>query len=119
VQVELVGGAGTGGAGGGGAASPGTAGGASTGRGGTGTGGTVTAVLPRRAKEVLVLELRALTKKALAVARASKPVLRSRSSIQNGSRPKALYRPCPSSVTFPNGRSECLGCPTACGFHFK
>jgi hypothetical protein len=49
-----------------------------------------TAVLPRRAKEVRVLELRALTKEGLAVARASKPVLRSRSSIQNGSRPKAL-----------------------------
>jgi hypothetical protein len=32
--------------------------------------------------------------------------------------PKGTYRPCPSSVAFPNGRSACLGCPTPCRFHF-
>jgi hypothetical protein len=31
---------------------------------------------------------------------------------------KTPYRPCPSSVTIPNGRSACLGCPTPCRFHF-
>jgi hypothetical protein len=31
---------------------------------------------------------------------------------------KGAYRPCPSSVTFPNGRSACLGCPVPCRFHF-
>jgi hypothetical protein len=28
------------------------------------------------------------------------------------------YRPCPSSVTLSDGRTVCLGCPSACGFHF-
>ena len=31
---------------------------------------------------------------------------------------KGAYKPCPSSVTFSNGRNACLGCPTSCGFHF-
>ena len=32
--------------------------------------------------------------------------------------PKGVYRPCPASVAFPDGRSACLGCPTRCRFHF-
>jgi hypothetical protein len=31
---------------------------------------------------------------------------------------KGVYRPCPASVAFANGRSACLGCPTHCRFHF-
>jgi hypothetical protein len=34
-------------------------------------------------------------------------------------KPKPVpYRPCPASVTFANGQNACLGCPTACRFHF-
>jgi hypothetical protein len=28
------------------------------------------------------------------------------------------YMPCPTSVTLPDGRSVCLGCPTECPTHF-
>jgi hypothetical protein len=28
------------------------------------------------------------------------------------------YKPCPSSVVFPNGGPACLGCPTPCRWHF-
>jgi hypothetical protein len=31
---------------------------------------------------------------------------------------RRIYRPCPASVGFPNGRNACLGCPTACRFHY-
>lgn len=31
---------------------------------------------------------------------------------------KGIYRPCPASVTFQNGRNACLGCPRECGWHF-
>jgi hypothetical protein len=31
---------------------------------------------------------------------------------------RRIYRPCPASVTFPNGRNACLGCPTPCRWHF-
>jgi hypothetical protein len=31
---------------------------------------------------------------------------------------KGAYRPCPASVTFPDGRSACLGCPSRCRSHF-
>jgi hypothetical protein len=31
---------------------------------------------------------------------------------------KGKYRPCPASVTFADGQNACLGCPTACRFHF-
>jgi len=27
------------------------------------------------------------------------------------------YKPCPSSVVFPDGRPACLGCPTSCPWH--
>ena len=29
------------------------------------------------------------------------------------------YKPCPSSVVFPNGNPACLGCPTPCRWHFR
>ena len=29
------------------------------------------------------------------------------------------YKPCPSSVVFPNGSPACLGCPTPCRWHFR
>ena len=29
------------------------------------------------------------------------------------------YKPCPSSVVFPNGGPACLGCPTPCRWHFR
>ena len=29
------------------------------------------------------------------------------------------YKPCPSSVVFPDGRSACLGCPVQCRWHFR
>ena len=28
------------------------------------------------------------------------------------------YKPCPSSVVFPDGRPACLGCPISCRWHF-
>ena len=28
------------------------------------------------------------------------------------------YKPCPSSVVFPNGSPACLGCPVPCRWHF-
>jgi hypothetical protein len=28
------------------------------------------------------------------------------------------YKPCPSSVVFPNGQHPCLGCPTRCRAHY-
>ena len=28
------------------------------------------------------------------------------------------YRPCPSSVVFPNGSPACLGCPIRCRWYF-
>jgi hypothetical protein len=28
------------------------------------------------------------------------------------------YKPCPSSVLFPNGSPACLGCPVPCRWHF-
>ena len=28
------------------------------------------------------------------------------------------YKPCPSSVVFPDGRSACLGCPAPCRWRF-
>ena len=29
------------------------------------------------------------------------------------------YKPCPSSVLFPNGGAACLGCPVPCRWHFR
>ena len=29
------------------------------------------------------------------------------------------YKPCPSSVVFPNGNPACLGCPIRCRWHFR
>jgi hypothetical protein len=29
------------------------------------------------------------------------------------------YKPCPTSVVFPNGSPACLGCPTPCRWYFR
>ena len=29
------------------------------------------------------------------------------------------YKPCPSSVVFPDGRPACLGCPAPCRWRFR